>query len=221
MDFFKNAINMKKEFLVATKSTLYMTFFSAIIAGVIGLILGIILTVTEKDGILENKFINSFLDKIINLFRSIPFIILLAILAPFTRFIVGTRIGEKAAIVPLVFGTFPFYARQVQNSLLDIDRGIVEAAESMGNSEIEIITRVYLKESLPSLIRVSAITLISLVGLTAMAGAIGAGGLGKVAIAQGYNRFQDDVTIVATLIILLIVYIIQGFSNLLIKKTTH
>lgn len=221
MGYFKNAIAIKEEFLVATKSTLYMTFTTAIIAGIIGLIFGIILTVTEKDGILENKFINSILDKVINLLRSIPFIILLAILAPFTKFIVGTRIGETAAIVPLVFGTFPFFARQVQNALLEVDEGIIEAAESMGNSEFQIITRVYLREARAGLIRVSALTLISLIGLTAMAGAIGAGGLGKLAIAQGYNRFQDDVTIVATLIILAIVFIIQGISNILIKKTIH
>ena len=221
MNFFKNAIAIKGDFVTETFATLYMVFVTAIIAGFIGLILGIVLTVTEKDGILENRAVNSILDKIINLLRSIPFIILLAILAPFTRLIVGTRIGETAAIVPLVFGTFPFFARQVQNALLETDRGIVEAAQSMGDSEFEIITRVYLRESLPGLIRVSALTLISLIGLTAMAGAIGAGGLGKLAIAQGYNRFQDDVTIVATLIILVIVYIIQGISNILIKKVSH
>lgn len=221
MDYFKNAIAIKEEFLESTISTLYMVFFTAIIAGVIGLILGIILTVTEKNGILENKLINNLLDKIINLFRSIPFIILLAVLAPLTKLIVGTRIGEKAAIVPLVFGTFPFFARQVQNVLLEVDHGIIEAAESMGSSEIEIIIRVYLKEALPSLIRISAITLISLIGLSAMAGAIGAGGLGKLAIAQGYNRFQDDVTLVSMIIILAIVYVIQAVANILIKKTTY
>lgn len=221
MEYFKNAINLKSEFLHATISTLYMTFVTAVIAGIIGLILGIILTITEKDGILENKTINNILDKIINLLRSIPFIILLALIAPLTRIIVGTRIGETAAIVPLVFGTFPFFARQVQNVLLETDRGIVEAAQSMGDSEYEIITRVYLREALPGLIRVSALTIISLIGLTTMAGAIGAGGLGKMAIAQGYNRFQDDVTIVATLIILVIVYVIQGISNILVKKISH
>lgn len=221
MGFFKNAIAIKGDFVIATIATLYMTFVTAIIAGVIGIILGIILTVTEEDGILENRFVNYALDKIINLLRSIPFIILLALIAPLTRLIVGTRIGETAAIVPLVFGTFPFFARQVQNVLLETDRGIVEAAEAMGDSEFEIITRVYLRESLPGLIRVSALTIISLIGLTTMAGAIGAGGLGKLAIAQGYNRFQDDITVVATLIILVIVYIIQGLSNILIKKISH
>lgn len=221
MNYFSNVINLKHEFFTATLATLYMTFATAVIAGIIGLFLGIVLTVTEKGGILENTGLNSVIDKIINLLRSIPFIILLAVLAPLTRFIVGTRIGETAAIVPLVFGTFPFFARQVQNSLLETDRGIVEAAQSMGDSDLEIITGVYLREALPSLIRVSAITLISLIGFTAMAGAIGAGGLGKLAIAQGYNRFQDDVTVVATLIILAIVYIIQWISNIIIKKISH
>lgn len=218
---FKNAISLGNEWLVETVKTLYMTFFTAIIAGIIGLVIGIILVVTTDGGILENKLANSILDKLINFMRSIPFIVLLAIIAPLTKEIVGTRIGERAAIVPLVFGTFPFFAKQVENALIQVDRGIVEASESMGDSPFEIITGVYLKEGLPSLIRVSAITLISLVVLTAMAGAIGAGGLGKVAISQGYNRYKDDITIVATLIILAIVYAIQGVSNILIKKVNH
>lgn len=218
---FKNAISLGNEWLVETVNTLYMTFFTAIIAGIIGLVIGIILVVTTDGGILENKLANSILDKLINFMRSIPFIVLLAIIAPLTKEIVGTRIGERAAIVPLVFVTFPFFAKQVENALIQVDKGIVEASESMGDSPFEIITGVYLKEGLPSLIRVSAITLISLVGLTAMAGAIGAGGLGKVAISQGYNRYKDDITIVATLIILAIVYAIQGVSNILIKKVNH
>lgn len=218
---FKNAISLGNEWLVETVNTLYMTFFTAIIAGIIGLVIGIILVVTTDGGILENKLANSILDKLINFMRSIPFIVLLAIIAPLTKEIVGTRIGERAAIVPLVFGTFPFFAKQVENALIQVDKGIVEASESMGDSPFEIITGVYLKEGLPSLIRVSAITLISLVGLTAMAGAIGAGGLGKVAISQGYNRYKDDITIVATLIILAIVYAIQGVANILIKKVNH
>ena len=218
---FKNAISLGNEWLVETANTLYMTFFTAIIAGIIGLVIGIILVVTTDGGILENKLANSILDKLINFMRSIPFIVLLAIIAPLTKEIVGTRIGERAAIVPLVFGTFPFFAKQVENALIQVDKGIVEASESMGDSPFEIITGVYLKEGLSSLIRVSAITLISLVGLTAMAGAIGAGGLGKVAISQGYNRYKDDITIVATLIILAIVYAIQGVANILIKKVNH
>lgn len=218
---FENVIENADSFLPETISTLYMTIFTAIIAGIIGLFFGVILTVTAKGAILENRFVNSLLDKIINLLRSLPFIITLAIIAPLTVFIVGTRIGDTAAIVPLVFGTFPFFARQVENSLVQVDKGIIEAALSMGDSPVDIIFGVYLKEGLPSLIRAASLTLISLIGLTAMAGAVGAGGLGKLAIAQGYNRFQDDITLVATLIILVIVYIIQAVANLLVKKTEH
>lgn len=218
---FNHVIKINPRFLTETLSTLYMTFVTAIIAGIIGLILGILLVTTQQNKILENRILHSLLDRAINLLRSIPFIILMAILASFTTFLVGTRIGERAAIVPLVFGTFPFFARQVENALVSVDDGIVEAALSMGNSTWDIIWGVYLREGLPNLVRAVALTLISLVSLTAMAGAIGAGGLGKLAISEGYNRYQDDVTFVALLIILVIVYVIQGIANIIIKKTTH
>ena len=130
-------------------------------------------------------------------------------------------IRDRAAIVPLVAGTVPFFSRQIENSLVDVDKGVIEAARAMGNSPIEIIFRVYLKEGLAGIIRVSQLTLISLVGLTTMAGAIGAGGLGDLAISQGYNRFQNDVTVVATIIILIIVFVIQYSGNLLIKRIKH
>lgn len=218
---FNNVRTMGDIFLKETGSTLYMALITAVIAGLIGLALGVILVVTSKGGILENRLINSILDKFINLLRSIPFIIMLAIIAPLTYLIVKTRIGENAAIVPLVFGTFPFYARQIENALHQIDKGVIEAAQAMGDSPWDIIKGVYLKESLPSIIRASSLTLISLIGLTAMAGAIGAGGLGKLAIARGYQRYQDDVTLVSTLIILAIVFIIQAIGDWLVKKTSH
>lgn len=217
-DFFKNAIAIKGDFLPATLETLYMTFFTAIFAGIAGLILGIILVVTRKGAILENKILNSVLEKIINLLRAIPFIVMLAIASPLTKQLVGTRIGEKAAIVPLFFGTFPFFSKQVESALVSINDGLIEAAISMGDSPLNIITRVYLREGLQNLIRASSLTIISLVGLTAMAGAIAAGGLGKLAIATGYNRFQDDVTLVSMILILIIVYTVQGLSNIAIKK---
>ncbi|MER2064659.1 MAG: ABC transporter permease subunit, partial [Alkalibacterium sp.] len=126
-----------------------------------------------------------------------------------------------AAIVPLVVGTVPFYSRQVQNALLEVDSGVIEAAEAMGSSPLEIIFRVYLKEGLPSIVRVSSVTIINLIGLTAMAGAIGGGGLGNLAISRGYNRFQDDVTLVATGAILVIVFISQFIGNYFVRKTSH
>ncbi|KXO15997.1 ABC transporter permease [Peptoniphilus sp. GNH] len=218
MNYFANALAIKDDFLSASISTLYMTFFTAIFAGLVGLILGVILVTTRPGAILENKFLNSFLDKLINLLRSVPFIIMLTFIAPLTRLIAGTSIGQRAAIVPLFFAAFPFFAKQVESALADVDKGVIEAALSMGDSNADIILRVYLKEGLANIIRASSLTLISLVGLTAMAGAIGAGGLGQIAINVGYGRFQDDVTLVCLIIILIIVFIIQGVSNILIKK---
>ncbi|WP_143164336.1 ABC transporter permease subunit, partial [Enterococcus faecalis] len=129
-------------------------------------------------------------------------------------------IGAKAALVPLIFGVVPFFARQIENALLEVDPGVIEAAEAMGTSPIGIILRVYLLEGLPGIIRVSALTIINVIGLTTMAGAVGAGGLGNLAISRGYNRFQTDVTIVATLLILILVFLSQFISNQLIKKIT-
>ena len=148
-------------------------------------------------------------------------IILLALLGTTTRLIVGTTIGETAALVPLIAGIIPFFARQIEIALLEVDPGVIEAAEAMGTSPLGIIVRVYLPEGLAGIIRVSALTIINVIGLTAMAGAVGAGGLGNLAITRGYNRFQNDVTIMATLIILILVFFSQFVSNLLVKKVSH
>ena len=218
-DFFKtylpNVYLIPDEFVEATKQTLYMSFWTAFIGGMIGIILGVTLVVTRPNGLLANRLLFEILDKLINIIRSIPFIILL------TRFLVGTTIGAKAALVPLIFGVVPFFARQIENALLEVDPGVIEAAEAMGTSPIGIILRVYLLEGLPGIIRVSALTIINVIGLTTMAGAVGAGGLGNLAISRGYNRFQTDVTIVATLLILILVFLSQFISNQLIKKITH
>lgn len=219
--YFPNVLQLKEEFISSTLETLYMVFWTALLAGVLGILLGVILVSTGPKGILRNVFLYNILDKVINVCRSIPFIIMLTLIQPITRFLAGTTIGTTAALVPLVVGVIPFFARQVENALLEVDPGVIEAAESMGTSPIGIIFRVYLIEGLPSIIRVSAVTVINLIGLTAMAGAIGAGGLGNLAITRGYNRFQTDVTIVATAIILLLVFISQAFSNFLIKRTSH
>ncbi len=221
MGYFDYAWSIRDRIAEDFKTTLYMLFFSAIFAGIFGLILGVIMVVTDKDRILENKVVYSILDKLTNLFRSIPFVILLAMIAPITKAIVNTRIGPKAAIVPLVFSTVPFFARQVEQALAGVDPGKIEAAEAMGSSPFEIITSVYLREGLPSLIRASSITLISLLGLTAMAGLVGAGGIGDLAIAMGYQRYNDDVVIVSVVLILIVVFIIQAVANHLIRKTSH
>lgn len=221
MEFFSYSLSIKDRIISDFKITLYMLFVSAILAGLLGLILGVIMVVTDKGRILENKIIYNILDKLTNLFRAIPFVILLALIAPFTKAIIGTRIGATAAIVPLTLSTVPFFARQVEQALADVDAGKIEAAEAMGLGPIGIITRVYLREGLPSLIRASSITLISLLGLTAMAGTVGAGGIGDLAIAMGYQRYKDDVVIVSVVLILIVVYLIQGLANYLIRKTSH
>lgn len=201
--------------------TLFMTFWSAVFGGILGIVFGIGLVITDKNGIVANRFWFSTIDKIISIFRAFPFIILLAFIAPVTHLIIGTQIGTKAALVPLSIGIFPFYARQVQVALLGVDKGKVEAAQAIGVGFWDIIFDVYLSEAKSELIRVSTVTLISLVGLTAMAGAIGAGGLGNTAIAYGYNRFSGDVTMVATLLVLILVLIIQLVGDFLSKKANH
>ncbi|MDU1763831.1 MAG: methionine ABC transporter permease [Anaerococcus vaginalis] len=221
MGYFDYALSIKDRIFEDIGLTFYMLFLSAIFSGIFGLIIGVILVVTNDGGILENKKVYSILDKITNLFRAVPFIILLAVISPITNLIVGTRIGPTAAIVPLVFSCVPFFAKQVEQALAEVDPGVIEAAEAMGNSPFEIITAVYLREGLPSLVRASSITLISLLGLTAMAGTIGAGGIGNLAIAVGYNRYKNDVVIISVIVILIIVYAIQGIANLIIKKTSH
>lgn len=215
---FPNVIAMQADIWQATLETIYMTVVSAVIAGVLGLLTGLVLVVTQPGGIAEDRPFYSILDKIVNLLRSIPFIILLAVISPLTSFLVGTTVGTTAALVPLVIGIFPFYARQVQLALQEVGPGVVEAAQSMGLSNQEIIFRVYLREGLADIIRVSTLTVISLVGLTTMAGAVGAGGLGNVAISIGYARFQNDVTFVCMIILLVLVFVIQFIGDRLAAR---
>lgn len=215
---FPNVIAMQADIWQATLETIYMTIASAVIAGVLGLLTGLVLVVTQPGGIAEDRPFYSILDKIVNLLRSIPFIILLAVISPLTSFLVGTTVGTTAALVPLVIGIFPFYARQVQLALQEVGTGVVEAAQSMGLSNQEIIFRVYLREGLADIIRVSTLTVISLVGLTTMAGAVGAGGLGNVAISIGYARFQNDVTFVCMIILLVLVFVIQFIGDRLAAR---
>lgn len=206
--------------LTAIQNTLYMTIVSFIIGGALGLVGGLFLVLTGPRGVIENKPVFWILDKITSIFRAIPFIILLAILNPVTLALVKTTLGPTAALVPLSAATFPFFARQVQVVLSELDGGVIEAAQASGATFWDIV-KVYLSEGLPDLIRVTTVTLISLVGETAMAGAIGAGGLGNVAISYGYNRFNNDVTLVATLLILLLIFAIQFLGDFLTRKLSH
>ncbi len=201
--------------------TLYMTFWPAIFGGILGLIFGVALVIIKPGGILENAFWFGLCDKVVSLFRAIPFIILLAFIAPFTQLLVGTQIGMTAALVPLSLGVFPFFARQVQVALESVDSGKVEAAQALGATNTDIIFDVYIREARSELVRVSTVTLISLIGLTAMAGAIGAGGLGNTAISYGYNRFNNDVTLVATILVLLLVLIVQLVGDRLVQRLNH
>jgi len=205
----------------AINQTLYMTAMTALIAGLLGIIIGVLLVLTEEHGLWPNRVVYWITDKLVNIFRAIPFIILLAVIQPFTRIVVGTGIGSTAALVPLIAGTTPFFARQVQNALLTVDDGVIEAAQAMGASPMAIVFRVYLREGLPELIRVSVLTIISVIGLTAMAGAVGAGGLGNLAIAVGYQRYQYDVIIVSLIFILAMVFIVQFLGDLWAKKVEH
>ena len=219
--YFGNVMAKLPDFYGSILDTLRMTGRAGAIAFVGGLFLGVVLTVPKEGGILQARALYQVLDKIINFFRSIPFIILLAALIPLTRLISGTAIGVEGAIVPLVCGTIPFFARQIESALAEMDPGLVEAALSMGSSPVEIIFRVYLKECIPGIVRAVTITAISLIGLTAMAGAVGAGGLGDFAIRFGYQRNQTDVTLASILVLAGLVSVIQLAGNMAAKKHTH
>ena len=216
-----NVVAYQKRFFQSLSQTLEMTLKSGVIAFLIGLTLGVILTVCKKDGIKPNAIIYRVLDLIVNLFRSIPFIILLIFLIPFTRAVVGTAIGVKGALVPLVFGCVPFYTRQVEAALASVDKGKIEAARSMGSGTLGIIFRVYLHESVPDLIRATTITAISLIGLTTMAGAVGAGGIGSFAINYGQNQNHQDIVDVCVIILLIFVSLLQLLGNFLSRRTTN
>ncbi|HWL23866.1 MAG TPA: methionine ABC transporter permease [Ureibacillus sp.] len=202
----------------ATNETLYMTAISVAATFFLGIILGLVLFLTGKDNLWENRFINWIISAFVNIFRSIPFIILIVLLIPFTKAIVGTMIGENAALPALIIGAAPFYARMVEIGLREIDKGVIEAARSMGAKTSTIIWKVLLPESMPALVSGITVTSIALVGYTAMAGVIGAGGLGNLAFLEGFQRNQNDVTIVATIIILIIVFIIQMLGDFITSK---
>ncbi len=204
--------------LEGSAETLYMTGVSALFAYILGLPLGVLVTVTDKNGIHPMKTLNGIVGWIVNIGRSIPFVILMLVVAPFTRLIVGKAIGTTATIVPLTIAATPFVARMVQQSLNEIDQGVVEAARTMGATNMQIVRKVLLPESVPSLIRGAAVTVITLVGYSAMAGALGGGGLGDIAVRYGMQRYEYDVMILTLIIIVAIVQIIQVVFDLIAKK---
>lgn len=217
----ENVIHYREELLVAIEETFIMVIVSGFFAVIIGSILGIILSVTKKDGILEKKIVYIVLDKIINTLRSIPFVILLTIIIPITRFIVGTTIGIKGAIVPLVIGSVPFIARQIEIALSNIDQGVIEAAYAMGTSSYEIIYKVLLREALPEIVYSLVLAIISLINYSAIAGTVGGGGLGDFAIRYGYQQFKSDVMIVIIIILSVVTSIIQYFGEKFVRKLKH
>ena len=219
--FFPNLYSYWYKFINNCIATFKMFIISGSISFVLGLVFGVLLIVWKKDGIKPNKILYTILSLFINLFRSIPFVILLVFLIPFTRKIVGTAIGVKGAIIPLIFGTVPFFSRQVETALENVDPGKAEAARSMGSGTFGLIFRVYLHESVPELIRVTTITAISLVGLTTMAGAVGAGGLGDFAINYGQGLNHQDIIYACIIILLIFICLLQFIGSLLAKKTTN
>lgn len=205
--------------LKSLAETLYMLSVSAIIAAVIGIPLGILLVVTEKNNVLSCPMMNKPLAFVINMIRSIPFIILMVAIIPLTRIIAGTSIGTTAAIVPLTLAAIPYTARMVETSIREIPSGLIEAAESMGASPLQIIYKVLIPEALPAVIQNMTVVIVSLIGSSAMAGTIGGGGLGDLAIRYGYQRFQADMMIATIVVLIVIVQVIQWVGNNLSKKT--
>ncbi len=204
-------------FAQGTADTIVMTCVATLFAYIIGVPFGIGLVVFASDGLHPNRFLSTVLSWLATIGRSIPFIILLVALIPLTRFIVGTSLGVPGAIVPLVFTSAPFAARMVEQSLLEVDTGLIEAAQSFGTTTREIVWKVYLKETLPSLVRGVAITFITLFGYSAMAGTVGAGGLGDIAIRYGYQRFQGDVMVVSVVLCIILVILFQAAGNALAR----
>lgn len=207
-----------EQILEALWETIYMTGVAFLFSLIIGFVLGLLLVVTRKGHLLENEPVSKVLNVIINVFRSVPFIILMVAIIPLTRLIVGTSIGTAAAIVPLVFYAGPYIARLIENSLLEVDKGVIEAAQAMGASPFQIIFRFLIPEALSSLVLALTIAIVGLIGASAMAGAIGGGGLGDLAITYGYQRFDTLVMVVTVAILVVLVQGVQSGGNLLSRR---
>lgn len=221
IQIFPNVYELWEDLIKSIQDTFIMVGFSALFGITLGMVCGIILVVTGKGGLYEKHILNSILGKIVNIVRSIPFVILIALMVSFTRFVVGTSIGVKGAIVPMVVGIIPLVSRMTEQALLEVDQGVIEAARAMGISRMYIIRHILLQESLPGLIRSLITCFISLIGLSAMAGSVGGGGVGNFAIRYGYARYMNDITLVTVLILLFIVNIVQSVGNKAAQKLTH
>lgn len=209
------------ELVECSWQTATMVAVSGTIAWFLGVAIGVLLVITRKDGLWEKLWLFLFLDKSIDIIRSIPFIILIVLLIPLSRFLVGTGSGVTGSFVALVFGTVPFFARQIESVLSDLDDGLIEASQAMGFSIPQIVFGVYLRESIPGITRVTLITFVSFIGITAIAGAIGAGGLGDFAIRYGYQMGYRDMIWLTVIIILAVITIVQCFGQWIIRKTSH
>ncbi|MCR4746458.1 MAG: ABC transporter permease [Lachnospiraceae bacterium] len=202
----------------AFRQTLYMVFWSTLFSVILGFIPAIILTLTASDGLKPNKVIYETLSFIVNVFRSFPFIILLVILIPFTRMMVGKSIGTTASIVPLTVSAIPYIARVFETSLRETDPGVIEAAKSFGASNFQILIRVYVKESIPRMLNGVILLIISLIGYSAMAGTVGGGGIGDIAIRYGYQQYKTEYLVVCSIVLIAFVQIIQMLGNHMYKK---
>lgn len=216
-----NVVEFFPELIKALQETLVMVSVSGAFSALIGLPLGVILVVTSEGHILANRTVYSVLSKIINTLRSLPFVILIAAIPGFTRMIVGTTIGVKGAVVPLVVACVPFIARQVEIALVKVDMGVIEAYQAMGFSPLKIIFKVILVEGRRDIVLAITISLISLIGFSAITGTVGGGGLGDFAIRYGYQYFKSDIMVVTIIVIVLIVYLIQGVGDFIYRKLSH
>ncbi len=206
-------------YIVAIKETFFMTLLSSAISYIIGIPLGVLLYSTAKDGLTPNTYVYNTLSLVVNIFRSIPFLILLILVLPITKVIVGTTIGAKAVVPPLVISASPYIARMVESSLKEVDFGVIEAAKSMGATNMQIITKVLLKESRPSLFIGAAISITTILGYSAMAGAVGGGGLGDVAIRYGYYRYNQEVMLITVVLLVIIVQLLQSIFMGIARKS--
>lgn len=207
-----------KLLMIASYQTLYMVGLTTIFTVILGLPLGIVLVSTRKDGILENKVLYSVISYIVNMMRSIPFLILLIFLMSFTRLVVGSAIGTNATIVPLIIAATPFFARLVENTMLEVDKGVIEAAQAMGASPMQIILHVLIPESMSSMVLNITVTIINVIGYSAMAGVVGGGGLGDLAVRYGYVRNDTEIMIYTVVLLIISVQVIQMMGNFISKQ---
>ena len=205
----------------ATLETLYMVALATLFTVAIGLPVGVLLFITRKDGVLPNRAVAVVLNSLVNIGRALPFVILLIALIPVTRWIVGTTLGSTAAVVPITLGAFPFFARIVESALDEVDRGRIEAVESMGDSHWHIVSRVLLPEALPALVAGITLTIVMLIGFSAMAGVVGGGGLGDLAIRYGYQRFDNTLIAGTVIVLLLLVQTIQKLGDRLVRSLAY